>query len=77
MPTYTFVNKDTGEEITEIMSIVEMEDFLIKNKNFQQVLYPVGIADPSRLGIRKPDSGFRDVLKKIKSKHRRSTVNTW
>lgn len=77
MPTYTFVNKDTGEEITEIMTIAEMEDFLIKNKNFQQVLYPVGIADPSRLGIRKPDSGFRDVLKKIKSKHRRSTVNTW
>lgn len=77
MPTYTFRNKDTGEEITEIMSIAEMEDFVIANKNYQQVLFPVGIADPSRLGIHKPDSGFRDVLKKIKSKHRRSTVNTW
>lgn len=77
MPTYTFVNKETGEEFTEIMSIAEMEDFLINNKNFQQVLFPVGIADPTRLGIRKPDSGFRDVLKNIKSKHRRSTVNTW
>jgi hypothetical protein len=77
MPLYTFRNRDTGEEITELMSIAEMEDFLIKNKHFQQVLYPVGIADPTRLGIRKPDSGFRDVLKKIKSKHRRSTVNTW
>jgi hypothetical protein len=77
MPTYTFVNKDTSEEITEIMSIAEMEDFLILNKNFQQVLFPVGIADPTRLGVRKPDSGFRDVLKNIKSKHRKSTVNTW
>ena len=51
MPTYTFVNKETGEEFTEIMSIAEMEDFLIDNKNFQQVLFPVGIADPTRLGL--------------------------
>lgn len=77
MPTYTFRNNDTGEEIEELMSIAEMEQFLRKNKNFQQVLFPVGIADPTRLGLRKPDSNFRDVLKNIKSKHRRSTVNTW
>jgi hypothetical protein len=35
------------------------------------------IGDPHRLGLKKPDAGFRDVLKNIKSHHKRSNINTW
>jgi hypothetical protein len=36
------------------------------------------IADPTRLGVKKPDAGFRDVLKRIKrASGKRNTVNTW
>jgi hypothetical protein len=37
----------------------------------------MNIADPTRLGIKKPDSGFRDVLDKVKKAHPRGNVNTW
>lgn len=77
MPTYTFQNVDTGEEFTRFMSISEMETYLEENKNIKQVIGAPAIADPTRLGLRKPDQGFRDVLKKVKSSHRGSTVNTW
>jgi hypothetical protein len=77
MPTYTFINNDTGEQFTQFMSISEMETFLNDNKNINQIIGAPAIADPTRMGIRKPDQGFRDVLKKVKSSHRGSTVNTW
>lgn len=38
---------------------------LIKMK----LVFP-GVADPIRLGLRKPDPAFRDHLKEIKRKHR-------
>lgn len=77
MPTYTFLNTETNEEFTDFMSISNMEEFLKNNPHITQVLSAPAIADPTRLGMRKPDSGFRDVLKKVKSAHRGSTVNTW
>ncbi len=77
MPTYTFVNSETGEEFTRFMTISEMETFLVENTNIKQVIGAPAIADPTRLGLRKPDQGFRDVLKKVKKAHRGSTVNTW
>ena len=33
MPTYTFYNKRTKKEHTELMSISEMEEYLDKNKH--------------------------------------------
>jgi hypothetical protein len=77
MPTYTFLNKETNEEFTDMMSISAMEEFLKNNSHITQVIGAPAIADPTRLGMRKPDSGFRDLLKKVKSAHRGSTVNTW
>lgn len=77
MPTYIFINKKTGEESTEFMSISEMEKLIKENKNIELKLSSPAIADPTRLGLRKPDQGFRDRLKEIKKKHIRSTINTW
>lgn len=81
MPTYTFRNTETGEETTEYMSISELDKFLKKNKNIEQVIGAPAIGDSVRLGLKKPDNAFRDHLKEIKKKHSRgftkSTVNTF
>jgi hypothetical protein len=77
MPNYSFRNKETGEEFDLSLSMADRETYLTENPQIEQILTSINIADPSRLGLRKPDSGFRDVLKNIKKKHRGSKINTW
>lgn len=78
MPTYNFKNKKTGEEFTTFMFMSELKPYLENNPDIEQMINTFsGIGDPIRMGMQKPDSGFRDVLKEIKKKHRRSTINTW
>ena len=43
MPTYTFYNKRTKKEFTDLMSISEMEEYLSKNKHISQVIQPINI----------------------------------
>jgi len=82
MPSYSFKNLNTGEEWTDIMSNSEREEFLSKNPQVQQQLTSApALGDSIRLGLRKPDNGFRDRLREIKKAHSkgftRSTVNTF
>ena len=81
MPTYSFRNKETGEEFDEIMSISKLDQYKIDNPNLEQLLGTPPLGDPVRLGMKKPDDTFRDILKQIKknndSKRVRSTINTW
>ena len=82
MPTYTFINTETGDVVTEIMSIKEREKFLKKNPQYQQqIVSAPAIGDSIRMGLRKPDDGFRDRLREIKKTHSRgltkSTINTF
>ena len=82
MPTYRFHNEDTGEEFEEFMMISELDSYLKNNPNLTQMLNGVpGIGDSVRLGMKKPDNGFRDVLREIKKRNSRgiskSTVNTF
>ena len=76
MPTYTFYNEETKEEFTTIMSISEREEFLKSNPQVKQCLATPAFADPVRMGVRKIDSSFNDVLLKAKSAHKHSTINT-
>ncbi len=76
MPTYTFRNEETNEEFTTIMSLSEREEFLKNNPTIKQCLATPGFADPVRMGVRKIDSSFNDVLIKAKSAHKHSTINT-
>lgn len=78
MPTYTFENTQTGEVTEEFMSISAFEEYCAANPHLKTIITqapPIG--DPIRLGLKKPDAGFRDVLKNIKSHHKRSKINTW
>lgn len=82
MPTYNFKNKETGEVIERLMKIKEMEEYLENNPNME--MYhgtPIPMGDPIRLGLKKPDGAFRDILKNMKgtfdSKYTKSSINTW
>ena len=78
MANYTFIDTKTNKEFDISMPISEYDTYVENNPHLQQVLSAPAIADPSRLGLRKPDSGFRDVLKRIKkASGRKNTINTW
>ena len=79
MPTYSFRNTETNEEFESIMSMAERESYLQNNPHIKQTIKKAPeIGDSVRLGIRKPDDGFRDVLKNVKHHHggSRTTKNT-
>lgn len=78
MANYTFINTKTNREEDLSMPISELDNFKAQNPHMQQIIKTApAIADPTRLGVKKPDANFRDVLKKVKKAHRGSTVNTW
>lgn len=78
MPTYTFENTTTGEIIEESMKISELDDFKLHNPHLKQkIARAPSIGDSVRLGLRKPDDNFRDVLKNVKHHHKKDNINTW
>jgi hypothetical protein len=76
MPTYSFTNTKTNESWTEMMTISEMEKYLSDNPHVSLDVSAPSIVDPYNVGRMKTDGGFRTVLKKIKDKHRGSTIDT-
>lgn len=80
MPTYRFLNNETGEEYEEFMSISTLDTYLEENPNVTQLVNGAPMIASGR-GMAKPDQGFRDLLKDMKKKHSqgitRSTINTF
>ena len=76
MPTYKFKDTNTKKEWTEFMSISEADKFLAENPHVEQLVHGCPSIGYTMI-TKKPDDGFRDVLREIKKKHRKSTVNTW
>jgi hypothetical protein len=80
MPTYRFLNNETGEEYEEFMSISALDTYLEENKHITQLVNGAPLIHSGR-GMQKPDAAFRDLLKNIKKEHSRgisrSTVNTF
>ena len=77
MPLYKFKNRETGEEISEMMSYKLLDQYLEDNPHLQQMLATPGFADPHRMGRIKPDDNFRDLLKETKKAHKGSSINTF
>jgi hypothetical protein len=68
MPTYAFKDKNTQETFERIMSYDSKVEFLQENPHIESIITSApSIGDSVRLGLKKPDQGFRDVLKNIKS----------
>ena len=58
MPTYDFINKKTGEEFSEFMSISEKETYLKHNSHIQQKVSSINII--SGTGGIKNDGGGKN-----------------
>jgi len=76
MPVYSMRNNETLEEFEINIKYSELEEYLKTNPHIQQIFtrFP-GTGDPVRLGLKRPDDNFRDVLKKAKSAHKYNTIN--
>lgn len=79
MANYTFLDTRSNKEFDIDMPISELDTYKAQNPHLEQIISRApALADPSRLGLRKPDGGFRDVLKRIKKASGRSNkINTW
>lgn len=76
MPTYTFRNKETGEQYEKFMGISAREEYLKENPQLETIITgaPMTI-DPVRLGVTKSDAGFKEVLQRIHEKTAGSQLN--
>ncbi len=74
MPTYTFQHIETEEQKTILLSLAEREKFIKENTDYFQVLSTPSFGDSIRLGIRKHDNTFNDMLKRMKKNHLGSTI---
>lgn len=69
MPTYTFINKKTGEFEEYVMRISELEKFKFDHEHLERALVDTpSFGDPVRLGLRKNDNGWREVLQRVAEK---------
>lgn len=75
MPTYSFRNKDTGEVFDEFMSFSSRQEFLERNPNLEVVFGAPAIGDSVRLGIRRTDDGFKEVLSRIGAANYKSNLS--
>jgi hypothetical protein len=74
MPLYTFYNKKSKKEHTDMMTISEKEKYLAKNKHISQVIVPINIvAGVSGLSYRQ-DGGWKDNLSRIAEAHPKSAL---
>jgi hypothetical protein len=78
MPIYSMRNNETQEEFEVNLKYSDLDQYLKDNPHIQQIFtkFP-GMGDPVRLGFRKPDDGFRDALREVKSHHKKNSINTF
>jgi len=66
MPNYEFIDTTTNEVFEKSMKISELDSYLAENPtHLRHHSSPPPLGDPVRLGIRKIDNGFKEVLQKI------------
>lgn len=75
MPTYSFVNTETGEQFDSFMSWSAREEYLKENPKIQSVMTAASIVSGVSTSTqnRVPD-GFKEVLSKVSEKHPASVV---
>jgi len=77
MPTYSFLNTETGEEFDKILRIAEREEYLKSNPHLQAVLKApaiVGGVSTSNSNQGRVPDGFKEVLSKVAEAHPNSVV---
>ena len=77
MPTYEFLNTETGEEFERLMSISAREEYLKENPNITPIISaPSIVSGVSTINSKqgKVPNGFKEVLSKVAEAHPTSTV---
>lgn len=74
MPTYTFRYKNTEEIFDKFMSWDDRQKYLEENQNLEVLMGAPAIGDSVRLGIRRTDDGFKEVLSKIHKANYKSNL---
>jgi hypothetical protein len=74
MPIYTFRNKKTNKEFTEMMTISEMEVYMKKNKHITQVPQVLNIVAGVSGTSYKTDNGWKENLSRIAEAHPNSPL---
>lgn len=65
MPTYTFINTETDEEFDLFLkSWKNKDEYLEANPNIKQTIRAAPVVGYN--DAKKPDEGFRDILRDIK-----------
>jgi hypothetical protein len=67
MPTYRFLNKETGEEFDDFISISRKEELLKLNPHIEQIIEAPAIVSASYTN--KVPDGFKEVLSKVADAH--------
>ena len=77
MPTYTYLNSETGDLEDHVHKIAEMDSFLAAHPHLTRKITTNKTSIVTGVNVR-PDAGFRDVLKSIKkASGRGSTIETF
>jgi hypothetical protein len=74
---YTFLNTKTQQVEEHSMRMSEYDVFKDKNPHLERYHEPgrsAAMGDSVRLGIRRPDNGFREVLSKISDANYKSNL---
>ena len=75
MPTYNFVDTETGEEFELFMKWSGRETFLKENPHMQPILTaPAIVSSVAGMGSHRVPDGFKEVLSKVAEKHPGSAV---
>jgi hypothetical protein len=73
MPTYDFLNTETGEVEERFMSLSQREQFLKDNPHMQQMIGATATVSGVSITGKVPD-GFKEVLAKVSENHKQSSV---
>lgn len=73
MPTYNFLDTETGEEFEALMKMSERDVFLKENPHIQPVIMAPAIVGGVSIKDKVP-AGFKEVLAKVAENHKDSAV---
>lgn len=73
MPTYSFIDTETGEEFELFMKFSDREEFLKENPSVQVLMTAPAIVSGVSGSNKVPD-GFKEVLSKVAEAHPNSSV---
>ena len=74
MPTYDFINTETGEIFSRLMKISEYSEYLKENPHIE-LIHLGAAATVGGVSIKdKVPDGFKEVLAKVSESHKQSAV---